>query len=157
MEWQAVVPVGKAKFTFHFAGGMLTAYGVTPAVYETDNELFQQVIEHSDYFKTGKIVALASYEEDGDGEAGGEAKPSYASLGLSTPLGDGAGAASGAALGDGAGASGDGGLERIKMPTVKDARQFLIDGYGADASKLLKRDDVMRYGRAKGILFVIEK
>ena len=120
MEWVAVIKVGKSTFSFHFSGGTLTGYGVTPAFFETDNALYQQVIEHSDYFKRGKIQLLGEEGEEAEIEEGAREAT----------------------------------LETVNMPTVKDARQFLIDGYKADASKLLRKDDVVRYGRSKGIVFV---
>lgn len=120
MEWVAVIKAGKSKFSFHFSGGTLTGYGVTPAIFETDNELYQQVIEDSDFFKRGKIQLLATEGSEAESAA----------------------------------TESTGALETVNMPTVKDARQFLIDGYKVEASKLLRKDDVVRYGRSKGIEFV---
>lgn len=168
MEWQVVIPAGKAKFAFHFTGGTLTAYGVTPAVYETDNELFQQVIENSGYFKRGKIVALVNYEEEAEEAAAlleslTQARPVFVpTAAAGGSIGSGAEAIAEAAAGSqilaGSQAKQDGaGLEVVKMATVKDARQFLIDGYGVEASKLLRKEDVVKSGRTKGVEFVFEK
>lgn len=165
MEWQVVIPAGKAKFAFHFTGGTLTAYGVTPAVYETDNELFQQVIENSGYFKRGKIVALVNYEDEAEEAAAlqeslTQAKPVFVPTAALEAAGGSIGSAA-EAIAEAAAVSQakqDGaGLEVVKMATVKDARQFLIDGYGVDASKLLRKEDVVKSGRTKGVEFVFEK
>lgn len=171
MEWQVVIPAGKAKFAFHFTGGTLTAYGVTPAVYETDNELFQQVIENSGYFKRGKIVALVNYEDEAEEAAAlleslTQAKPVFVPTAALEAAGGSIGstaeaiaeaAAGSQALAESQAKQDDAGLEVVKMATVKDARQFLIDGYGVEASKLLRKEDVVKSGRMKGVEFVFEK
>lgn len=58
VDWVAQIKVGAATVRVHFAGGALTAYGVTPAEYTTDNPFIQRVIEQSAYFKEGRIIML---------------------------------------------------------------------------------------------------
>ncbi len=58
MDWQPIIYVGKSKFSPLFSGGSATAYGETPAKYITSNPVFQQIIENSDYFKSGHIKLL---------------------------------------------------------------------------------------------------
>lgn len=55
MEFQAVVKVGRSKMKVLFTDGSLTAYGVNPAIYTTDNLMVQHAIENSDHFKRGRI------------------------------------------------------------------------------------------------------
>ena len=55
MEWQCVIVHNGAKFHFAFTDGASTGYGVTPAKFRTSNPVLQQVIEQSNYFKSGKI------------------------------------------------------------------------------------------------------
>lgn len=55
MEWQCVILSGGVKFHFAFTDGTMTGYGVTPARYRTANPILQNVIENSNYFKSGKI------------------------------------------------------------------------------------------------------
>lgn len=55
MEWQCVIVSGGVKFHFAFTEGTITGYGVTPAKYRTSNPILQNVIESSQYFKSGKI------------------------------------------------------------------------------------------------------
>lgn len=55
MEWQCVIIHNGAKFHFAFTDGATTGYGVTPARFRTTNPVLQQVIEQSNYFKSGKI------------------------------------------------------------------------------------------------------
>lgn len=55
MEWQCVIMSGGVRFHFAFTEGTITGYGVTPAKYRTSNPILQNVIENSEYFKSGKI------------------------------------------------------------------------------------------------------
>lgn len=68
MDWTTQIKCGKAAISVHFVGGALTAYGVTPAKYTTNNPFFQNIIEHSEQFKSGKIRLISSAEEPGDVE-----------------------------------------------------------------------------------------
>ena len=69
MDWTTQIKVGKATLNVHFVGGALTAYGVTPAKYSTANPIFQNVIENSDYFKSGRIQLLDTMEVADDAAA----------------------------------------------------------------------------------------
>lgn len=65
MEYQGCFHAGKTEINVHFKGGMLTAYGVTPATFSTDNKLIQFVIENSREFKGGRIKLIeADYSEE---------------------------------------------------------------------------------------------
>lgn len=68
MDWTTQLKVGKGCVSVHFTGGALTAYGVTPAKYQTKNEFFQRVIEGSDDFKRGRIKLLGVTEVADDGK-----------------------------------------------------------------------------------------
>lgn len=73
MEWMCSIAVGKARFSFHFSGGMFNGYGMIPATFTTSDEFQQHVIEHSDYFRSGKIKLLSAYGRN-DGKKGGVEK-----------------------------------------------------------------------------------
>lgn len=62
MDWTTQIKVGKGAVSVHFTGGALTAYGVTPAKYSTSNVFFQNVIENSEQFKSGRIQLLSVME-----------------------------------------------------------------------------------------------
>lgn len=66
MEWQCVITSGGTRFHFTFSEGTMTGYGITPAKYSTSNALLQNVIESSNYFKSGKIFLIKQIvlEED---------------------------------------------------------------------------------------------
>lgn len=69
MDWQAEIPLGKAKLNVAFTGGTMTKYGVTPAEYTTSCEFIQKAIENSTYFKTGRIKVIRSIDLDTPTEA----------------------------------------------------------------------------------------
>lgn len=62
IEWHPIIRVGKVDFHFEFSGGALNAYGVTPAEFTTTDKVLQHVIEHSSYFKQGRIKLLRQFE-----------------------------------------------------------------------------------------------
>lgn len=62
MDLTMQIKAGKGSVSVHFSGGALTAYGVTPARYSTDNTFFQNVIEGSEQFKSGRIELLSEVE-----------------------------------------------------------------------------------------------
>lgn len=58
MEWVCNIPVGKTHMRVEFTGGVLTSYGNTPAKFTTDDPFKQTVIEHSEWYKSGRIKLL---------------------------------------------------------------------------------------------------
>ncbi len=66
MEYQAIMTVGKAKMKVHFSDGFITARGITPATFTTDNLVVQRAIEQSTDFKRGriKIIRVITLDEE---------------------------------------------------------------------------------------------
>lgn len=62
MDWTTQIKAGKGSVSVHFTGGALTAYGVTPAKFTTSNPFFQNVIEGSEQFQSGRIELLGEME-----------------------------------------------------------------------------------------------
>lgn len=60
MEWNALIPAGRCTVRVHFTGGTVTGYGVTPATFTTDNPAVIHLIEHSHWFRKGKIKLISS-------------------------------------------------------------------------------------------------
>lgn len=60
IDWQTEIKAGRARLALTFTGGGLTSFGVTPAMYTTENILYQSIIENSDQFKRGKIRLVRS-------------------------------------------------------------------------------------------------
>lgn len=57
-EWHALLPLGRRKVRVSFTGGALSGYGVVPATFATAHPVLQHVIEHSEHFRSGKIVLM---------------------------------------------------------------------------------------------------
>ena len=62
MDWTTQIKAGKGSVSVHFTGGALTAYGVTPAKFSTSNPFFQNVIENSEQFQSGRIELIGEME-----------------------------------------------------------------------------------------------
>lgn len=69
MDWTTQIKAGKGSVSVHFTGGALTAYGVTPAKFSTSNPFFQNVIENSEQYKSGRIVLLGEMNVPDDAAA----------------------------------------------------------------------------------------
>ena len=64
MEYQAVVKIGKATMKVPFSEGSMTAMGVNPAKFTTDNFVVQHAIEQSGDFRRGRIHIVSVIELD---------------------------------------------------------------------------------------------
>mgnify|MGYP001002537665 FL=1 len=62
MDWTTQIKAGKGSVSVHFTGGALTAYGVTPAKFSTSNPFFQNAIENSEQFQSGRIELIGEME-----------------------------------------------------------------------------------------------
>lgn len=58
IEWNALIPAGRTTLRVHFKGGSVTGYGVSPAIFTTDNPAVIHIIEHSHWFRDRKILLL---------------------------------------------------------------------------------------------------
>lgn len=129
MEWVAVIRLGKTKFTFPFSGGTLTGYGVTPALYTTDNPVFQKVIEGSNYFKDGKITLIRSIDSEETTADNTTAPAPKAEVQIT----------------------------KVTVPSMDDAREYLKEKYKVAAKSLLSQKAILESAKAHGIEFVIGK
>lgn len=65
MEYVAVIKLGsKNRISVTFTDGSITAMGVTPATYTTDNLMVQHAIEHSPEYARGLIKTVREVELD---------------------------------------------------------------------------------------------
>ncbi len=65
MEWYCSIPCGGARVDIPFTGGTMSGHGTVPAQYTTEDPFVQVVIEHSDYFRRGRIVLISDIEGSG--------------------------------------------------------------------------------------------
>lgn len=138
MECVYYIPVGKAKLRLNFSGGVLTAYGNTPARYTTSDPVRQAIIEHSDLFKGGKIVLLKQRVIEQD-----EPEPIPASSASSAP------SAPIASLSPSA-------LTPKSFPSLAEARDYLSSAFGLSPSGLTSTEKIKSAGRAHGLNITIE-
>jgi hypothetical protein len=75
IEYEAQIKVGKKSLKICFTGGIHTSYGVTPATFATSNPIVQHAIEHSEHFKSGRIVKLGEIELAGENRIKMESNP----------------------------------------------------------------------------------
>ena len=64
MEYQAIIKIGKATMKVPFSEGSMTAMGVNPARFTTENYMVQQAIEQSGEFRRGRIYKVSVIELD---------------------------------------------------------------------------------------------
>lgn len=181
IEYQAVINVGQNKIKIPFTGGTVSAFGTTPATFETDNLVAQISIEHSPEYRSGKISLLRDVELDRDIEIGNNTKPAAKGgrlAGTPAPWGLGKGIAeNGIGTERAQGADGDGvdstasgeaasdvtsgGVapaitEEVEFSCVDDAKEYLTEKFGAQKSKLRTRAAIIECGKQYGVDIVFE-
>lgn len=65
IEWHALLHLGKGRVKVTFTGGSITAQGVTPATFTTEDPVVQFAIERSPEFKSGKIKVVRRVKLEG--------------------------------------------------------------------------------------------
>ena len=183
VEWQAIIPAGRGKLIVHFTGGSITAYGVTPATYKTENPAQQAIIETSKHFRSGRIFLVKSELVK---EIPDKTKPAAAPAASAAPVTPAAPAVTPVAEepvvteqvadtepvegavqdnapaaeetpsteeGDGAKVNDD---KRKEFACLEDAKQFLINTYGYTASAVRYKKNVKQMAEANGLTIVIE-
>ena len=169
VEWQAIIPAGKGKLVVHFSGGSITAYGVTPATYKTDNPAHQAIIETSKHFRSGRIFLVKSelIKETPDiaravATAASPAAPAQAPAPVveepATPaepapavdeVGEGVATEPAVETPEAEG-------NRMEFACLEDAKQYLMSTYGYTAGAVRYKKDVKQKAEANGLIFVIE-
>lgn len=62
LEWHGFVVSHGVKMRVAFTNGSVTAYGVAPATFTTEDPLTQHIIENSEQFTSGKIRLVRKVE-----------------------------------------------------------------------------------------------
>ena len=60
LEWHGYVECSGVRMKVDFTNGSVTAFGVAPATFTTENSLTQHIIENSEQFKKGRIKCVMS-------------------------------------------------------------------------------------------------
>ena len=121
MEWQCLIVSGGVKYHFPFTDGAMTAFGVTAAKYTTENPIFQNVIENSEWFKRGRIKLLKTIPLEVEVKAEIEAPAAQPKV--------------------------------VNVPSLEDARQYLIDNCGVNAISLTGKRSIVNAAKEHNILF----
>lgn len=135
MEWQPIIYAGHAKFCPQFVGGMVTAYGVTPAKYTTSDTLRQRLIENSPYYQSGRISLLyQTGEEELKAEA---AKPAAEAVKEApTPT--------------------DKKTETMKFASTGDAQNYLCETFGLFKSDIRSKVACISAAAERGLTIEVE-
>lgn len=136
-EWVALIRVGRAAIQVPFTGGTKAGYTMTPATYKTSSPVFQQIIEDSDYFKSGKIFLMKKVVTDEDTQEVA-AKTEKPKAEAAAPVSSGQ----------------EKELEKISVSDRGEAKAYLMEHFNLSAGTLRTKADIERYGKAHGVEFV---
>lgn len=141
MEYQAIIKIGKATMKVPFSEGSMTAMGVNPAKFTTDNYMVQRAIEHSGDYRRGRIYIVNAIDLDEDVHIEGTVM-SNVECGMSNE-------AQREAVKEGS--------TVMRFGCNDDARDYLEETFGVTRAKLRTRADILQYGQANGVEIEFEK
>ena len=162
MEWYCSIPCGGARVDIPFTGGTMSGHGTVPAQYTTEDPFVQVVIERSDYFRRGRIVIISDIEGSGRFKvADTDEKPTNVAPEVEAPA---------AAPSEDNSASGDktedepaedegdtkddSDVKKLEMPSLDDAKAYLIEHFGYKSSNLRSKAAIIEAGEENGIEFI---
>lgn len=125
LDYQAEIPVGRAKMVVNFSGGAITGYGIAPAEHTTSDPLVQSVIENSAAFKRGRIILMRT---TGQQEAATGAQPA-------------------------ATAQDNAQKKTVEVSCIDDAKAWLMQTFGIAARDLRSTKQITDAAAARGITF----
>lgn len=155
LEWHGFINNNGVSMQLHFTNGSMTAHGVAPATFTSKNEITQHFIENSDQFKNGRIRLVRSVPipgtENDDNHVEKHVKP------VKTVQSDGT---EGRPEEDENAVDGVEGVAvkktQVKVSSVEDAKDYLVDKFGIAGSKLRTRAACIAAGEENGIEFIWE-
>ncbi len=149
MEYQAIIKIGKATMKVPFSEGSMTAMGVNPARFTTENYMVQQAIEQSGEFRRGRIYKVSVIELDeevkieGKNNAGNNENHENHESDAVTQAEQ---------------VQGQQSLNEAKhFGCNDDARDYLEETFEVTRAKLRTRADILQYGQANGIEIIFDK
>lgn len=137
MEWNALIHSGGTVLHVPFSGGSATEVGIKPASYTTNNKVYQQIIERSDYFTKGCIKI--GYEEPEEGDFDSK-KDVEAPTVVENPK-------------NGVEGPKDEGGIVIDVENIDEARDYLQEHFDLKATDLINDEDVKETAAKLGIEF----
>lgn len=124
MEWQCVIIHNGVKFHFAFTDGATTGYGTTPARFRTSNPALQQVIENSNYFKSGKIFLERKIILEG---ASKPAQPVETKPEVEPTI--------------------------VTVSCLDDAKEYMSDKFGVSGVKMRSKEAIIKVATAHNVVF----
>lgn len=171
LEWHGVIESHGVKMKVDFTNGSLTAVGVAPATFTTKNELTQHIIENSDMFKSGRIHLTMSTPIPGsDEKPKTKAAPKVDPVPApkvevpeedKNPKGDETDEQpveeteqEPAEVDGDKEPEGGNKVTRLEMPSLDDAKAYLIEHFGYKSSNIRSKTAIIAAGAENGIEFV---
>lgn len=169
MEYQAVIKVGRNNMKVLFTDGSISAMGVNPATFTTENYMVQHAIENSTDFKRGRIKVVNTIElkeelriERNSVKPAAEVpspNPAPTPAPISTkcvdaPVKEGENAPDTQADNE---VEAEDNAETVPVTTQvefscnDDAKDYLEQTFGFVRSKLRNREDIVAAGKARGV------
>ena len=146
MEYQAVIKLGRNSMRVNFSDGSVSAMGINPAIFTTENFMVQHAIENSADFKRGLIKRINVI--DLDEELSIERPASVAAEAVATPI-ETAVEVKAEPVED-ANDANDANVQ-VEFSCKDDAKDYLEQTFGLVRSKLRTRDDIVAAGKANGV------
>ena len=151
-EWYGKIKAGSIEVSVAFKGGTASPSGAQPAYFMTKDPITQFVIENSKEFKNHFITLERSVELPGTHPR--EAYPKHPTPENPVQSTDTEGRAK---EGESQTAGAVGGEKtQVKVSSVEDAKDYLVDKFGIASSKLRTRAACIAAGEENGIEFVWE-
>lgn len=150
LEWHGFINHNGVSMQLHFTNGSMTAHGVAPATFTSKNEVTQHFIENSDQFKNGRIRLVRAVPIPGTENDDKPAGRQVHSTDTENRPKEGEGAEGEVTGGEGAG------KVQVKVSSVEDAKDYLVEHFGIAGSKLRTRAACIAAGEENGIEFIWE-
>ena len=158
MEYQAVIKVGRNNMKVNFSDGSVSAMGVNPATFTTENFMVQHAIENSSDYKRGRIKTVNVIELNEDlciESNNAEVKAENAAVKTENETVEVSEAKAG---------SEDAGTEtepveaepaiEVECACNDDAKDYLEQSFGYVRSKLRNREDIINAGKAHNVTII---
>lgn len=156
-EWYGKVKAGSIEVSVAFKGGTASPSGAQPAYFMTKDPITQFVIENSKEFKNHFITLERSVELPGTHPREAYPKRPTPENGSKTAAHETAPSQDTDTDGSVDGAEGEAVKKtQVKVSSVEDAKDYLVDKFGIASSKLRTRAACIAAGEENGIDFIWE-
>lgn len=150
-ECTMLIRRGAARASVTFSGGSTAGLGITPAQFDTQDAIFQHIIEDSEQFKSGRIKLLRSelLEDDAEDEANDDTVDDTSEEDQAQDEVEG-----GSTSEETEDEVGTSDLEEVTVSCLADAKDYLVEKFGYKKTSLRGADMVLKAGVKNGVRFV---